>query len=293
MVEILSAERSWEPSMPVSPRLNRLLAADGRCFDVAIDHGFFNERSFLGGIEDMAAAIRAVCAANPDAIQLSPGLAPLLQGIPGRAKPSLVLRTDIANVYARELPRTLFSRLIEQPVPQAVALDAACVVVNLLLLPDQPELHAQCIDNICRLKPQCERYGMPLMVEPLVMQSNRSAGGYIVDGDLDKILPLVRQAVELGADVIKADPCDDVSQYHRVIQIASGRPVLVRGGGRASDAEILARTHELMRQGASGIVYGRNVIQHERPAGMTAALMAVVHQGATPEEARRLLDASA
>ncbi len=33
-----------------TPRLNRLLGGDGRCFDVAIDHGFFNERTFLDGV---------------------------------------------------------------------------------------------------------------------------------------------------------------------------------------------------------------------------------------------------
>ena len=165
------------------------------------------------------------------------------------------------------------------------------MVVNLLLLPDQPELHAQCIENIGRLKPQCDRYGMPLMIEPLVMQS--SASGYTVDGDLDKILPLVRQAVELGADVIKADPCDDVSQYRKVIQVASGRPVLVRGGGKASDEEILSRTYELMNQGASGIVYGRNVIQHKHPDKMTRALMAIVHDDATWTEAREILQNAA
>jgi len=127
------------------------------------------------------------------------------------------------------------------------------------------------------------------MIEPLVMQVNAKAGGYMVDGDLDKILPLVRQAVELGADVIKADPCDDVNQYHAVIKVASGCPVLVRGGGKASEEEIVARTYELMQQGAAGIVYGRNVIQHERPAKMVQALMRIVHQGATPEEALHVL----
>ena len=70
-----------------------------------------------------------------------------------------------------------------------------------------------------------------------------------------------------------------------VIEIAQGLPVLVRGGGRVSDAEILSRTAELMQQGARGIVYGRNVIQHPNPAGMTRALMAVVHDGLTPEAA--------
>jgi hypothetical protein len=32
-------------------------------------------------------------------------------------------------------------------------------------------------------------------------------------------------------------------------------------------------------------VYGRNVIQHANPAGMTRALMAIGHEGATAEEA--------
>jgi DhnA family fructose-bisphosphate aldolase class Ia len=182
--------------------------------------------------------------------------------------------------------------MIEQAVEQAVRLDAACVVVNLLLLPDQPDLHRQCIDNICRLKPACEAAGMPLMIEPLVMQPNHGSGGYMVDGAIDKIIPLVRQAVELGADVIKADPCDEVSQYHRIITVASGRPVLVRGGGRVSDEEILARTYALMQQGAAGIVYGRNVIQHAVPLGITRALMAIVHEQATPEQALVLIKQS-
>lgn len=271
--------------MSVSARLNRLFAPDGRCFDVAVDHGFFGERSFLTGIEDMHQVVSTLVDANPDAIQLSVGQAPILQAIPGKAKPALVLRTDIANLYGKDLPRALYSRIIHKPLEQAIRLDAACVVANLFMLPNQPEVWDQCAQNIMALKPQCERYGMPLMVEPLVMQANHEKGGYMVDGDIDKILPLVRQAVELGADIIKADPCDDVSEYHRVIEVAAGKPVLVRGGGRVSDEEILQRTYDLMQQGAKGIVYGRNVIQHENPAAMTRALMAVVHDGATPQEA--------
>ncbi|MEM6634697.1 MAG: aldolase [Pseudomonadota bacterium] len=274
-----------------SARMNRLFGPSGHCFDVAIDHGMFNERGFLGGIEDMPSAIRTVAAAAPDAIQLPPGTAPILQAIPGKDRPALVLRTDIANVYGTPLPGTLFSEVIADAVAQAVMLDAACVVVNLLMLPDQPEVHRDCIANINRLKRACDQTGMPLMVEPLVMQDNVAAGGgYMVDGDIDKILPLVRQAVELGADIIKADPCDDVAQYHRVIEIAQGMPVLVRGGGKVSNTEILTRTAALMAQGAKGIVYGRNVIHHADPAGMTRALMAVVHDGASVTDAMAALE---
>jgi fructose-bisphosphate aldolase, class I len=265
-------------------RMNRLFGTSGNCFDVAIDHGMFNEGTFLGGIENMARAIETIAAARPDAIQLPPGTAPLLQARPGRDRPALVLRTDVANVYGTPLPRHLFSEVIDRPLDQALRLDAACVVVNLLMLPGQPELHGACIRNINRLKPACDDVGMPLMIEPLVMQDN-TKGGYMVDGDIAKILPLVRQAVELGADIIKADPCDDVAEYHRVVEIAQSIPVLVRGGGKVSDREIMTRTRALMDQGARGIVYGRNVIHHANPAGMTAALMAIVHEGATVDAA--------
>jgi len=272
-------------------RMNRLFdAASGNCFDVAIDHGFFNQRRFLTGIEDAEAAVRTVVAAAPDAVQLTVGQAPLLQALPGKAKPALVLRTDVANVYGDHVPTVAYSRLIDDPVEQALRLDAACVVVNLFGIPGMDELQRACLDNILRLKPACERFGMPLMVEPLVMKVGEG-GGYQVDGDLDSILPLVRQATELGADIIKADPCDDPSEYHQVVQVARV-PVLVRGGGRVPDDELLRRTEALMRQGARGIVYGRNVIQHRDPAAMTRALMSVVHEGASAEQAVRLLGAA-
>ena len=271
-------------------RLNRLFNPQtGRCFDVAIDHGFFNEASFLAGIENLPKAIATLVAAAPDAIQLTLGQASHLQNLPIRPKPALVLRTDVANVYGNQLPRTLFSRIIADPVVQALRLDAACVVVNLFRIPDQPEVADQCIQNILTLKPLCDHYGMPLMIEPLVFQSNAKAGGYMVDGDPDKIIPLVRQAVELGADIIKADPTDDVSIYHKVVETAGGIPVLVRGGGRVSDEVILQRTADLIAQGARGIVYGRNIIQHPNPAAMTRALMAVLHENATPAQAAKLL----
>src|SRR5690606_22827393 len=234
----------------------------------------------------MERAVRADVGAAPGAFQPAVGQARLLQSLPGR-KPALVLRTDIANVYGKQLPERLFSVVIDDAVEQAVRLDAACLCVNLFDLEGAPDVHEQCVRNIAALKPAADRYGMPLMVEPLVMK--RGGSGYGVNGDKEKIRTLVRQAVELGADVVKADPTDDLNDYHEVIEVAAPVPVLVRGGGKVSDEEVLRRTHAVLEQGAKGIVYGRNIIQHENPPAMTRALMAVVHEGASPEEAARLL----
>jgi DhnA family fructose-bisphosphate aldolase class Ia len=89
--------------------------------------------------------------------------------------------------------------------------------------------------------------------------------------------------------LIKADPTSDVKDYHEVVRVAGNIPVLVRGGSKASEEEILQRTYEVLQQGAKGIVYGRNVIQHPDPAAITRAFMAILHQGASPAGAMQLL----
>ncbi len=267
-------------------RLNRLFnPSSGRLLDVAVDHGFFGERSFITGIEDMRSVVDTLIEAGPDAVQLTLGQAKYLQRVPGRNKPALVMRTDIANVYGNPLDPILYSHHVPDAIEQAVRLDAAAVCVNLMQLPGHPEVRESNIRSIMALRAEATRYGMPLMIEPLVMRDNSAAGGYQVDGDIDKIVTLVRQAVELGADLIKSDPSTDIGEYGRVIEVAGDIPVLVRGGGRVDDRTLLERTVAVLAAGARGIVYGRNIIQHEHPAAITAALLAILHEGADVDAA--------
>lgn len=266
-------------------RLNRLLS-NGRCLDIALDHGVCNEPSFLNGLEDMPQVMDKLVAAAPDAIQLNYGQADLLQDRPGRNKPALVMRIDMGNPYNATAHRVMWAVLQNEhdPVLPAVQRDAACVVVNLFMLPDEPDLFRQCVQNIARVRADCDRYGMPLMIEPLVMRPHSAQGGYMVDGDAEKIVTLVRLAREMGADIVKADPTTDPTDFHRVVQ-AARCPVLVRGGGREDLQQVFARSRVLMDQGASGMVYGRNVYQHAKPSAVVSALMAMIHRGASASEA--------
>lgn len=142
------------------------------------------------------------------------------------------MRIDMGNPYNSTRHRTMWSQLQNHhdPIIGALEMDAACVVVNLFMLPDEPDLFRQCVENISRVRADCHRFGMPLMIEPLVMLPNDIRGGYQVDGDAEKIVTLVRLASEMGADIIKADPTSDPRDFHKVIE-AARCPVLVRGGG--------------------------------------------------------------
>lgn len=269
-------------------RMNRLFT-NGRCLDVAIDHGVCNEPTFMVGLEDMEAVVGSLVAAKPDAIQMNYGQADLLQSRPEKDKPALVMRIDIGNPYNAERHRVMWAELQnrDEPIIGALEMDAACVVVNLFMLPDEPELFRQCVANIASVRAACAKYGMPLMIEPLVMLPNDVRGGYQVDGDAEKIVPLVRLAAEMGADIIKADPTTNAGDFHRVVE-AARVPVLVRGGGKDDLRTVFRKSAALLAEGAHGLVYGRNIYQHENPTRVVAAFMAMIHQGISGDEAWEL-----
>jgi DhnA family fructose-bisphosphate aldolase class Ia len=273
--------------MKLSPkvRMNRLFR-NGGCLDVAIDHGVCNEPSFLAGIENLPQVVDTLVKAAPDAIQMAYGAADLLQSRTERDKPALVMRIDMGNPYNDRRHRVMWSLLqsAEEPIIGALELDAACAVVNLFMLPDEPELFRQCVENISRVRAACHKYGMPLMIEPLVMLPNEVRGGYQVDGDVEKIVTLVRLAAEMGADIIKADPTTNPEDFHRVVE-AARVPVLARGGGKEDLKTVLMKSAKLIEQGAKGLVYGRNIYQHANPGAVVRALMALIHANASGEEA--------
>ena len=75
-------------------------------------------------------------------------------------------------------------------------------------------------------------------------------------------------------DIIKADPTENASDYHEVVQ-AARCPILVRGGGKKPIETVFAEAAAYLAQGAHGLVYGRNIYQHPNPARIVAAPVAL------------------
>ena len=260
----------------------------GRCINIAMDLGVFGARSFSQGIEDLPAAFATIAGAGPEVIQVNPGGFRTLKDAGLAENQVVALRLDVTNVYEPRVVEKAWDTAHPNTLADAEHPSVGCVVLNLLEVDNNTALQEQCISNIQEIGALARSRGISLMVEPLVMTSNPEGGSTSVS-DPDKIATLVRQAVELGADIIKVDPVEPMERFAEVVAIAHPIPVLVRGGGKVTTRELLERTSIAIQVGARGVVYGRNVVQHPHPETLIAALQAIVHDGASIDDALALV----
>ncbi len=168
-----------------------------------------------------------------------------------------------------------------EPLIGALEMDAACVVVNLFMLPDEPDLFRQCVQNISRVRADCDtlRHAADDRAAGDAAQST-VRGGYMVDGDADKIVTLTRLAREMGADIVKADPTSNPEDFHRVVE-AARCPVLVRGGGK-EDLRVVLRKIRGPDARRAPWAWSMAATSTSTPirAPWCAALMAIIHEGA-------------
>ena len=129
-----------------------------------------------------------------------------------------------------------------------------------------------------KIRADCEKYGMPLIVwsyprgEAVEKKGGRDSV-YAVDY-------AARVADELGADVVKLTvpefdtprkaeepkpyntlPFDYAGAVRKVIQSAGKTMVLFSGGSKISDEDLLEKARTCMEQGATGLIFGRNMWQ--------------------------------
>ena len=103
---------------------------------------------------------------------------------------------------------------------------------------------------------------------------------------MENVALAARVGLELGADWVKVPyvaGCEQVTG-------TCFKPVVVLGGGRrSSEAEILAEVRAAMDAGAAGATIGRNIFEADDPEAMTAALSYIIHEDASVERALAML----
>ena len=238
-------------------RLRRILRDERGTLVIAFDHPLV--LGPIPGTLDPARQIQRFIEAKADAILLNLGaIGYFADSIPGGDVPGLIARLDWTTAFndsAKLSPNGFQTCLVAHP-EDALRAGADAVITFLFVGSGDADFEKKEVQRVGELARECERSGIPLIVESL-------ARGASVQNPRDpKWLMLhTRMAAELGADVIKTENAEDVETMRKVVS-ACPVPILVLGGTRSgSDEEVLSVVHAIVQSGAAGVFFGRNIFQ--------------------------------
>jgi class I fructose-bisphosphate aldolase len=248
---------------------------NGKAVIIAADHG-----SYMGpfdGIDNLPKQIHQF--SNADAFLLMPGMARHCRDFfRHRNSPLEIIRVNWASHYCKPhfdvYTKGFNVKLVE--IEYAVSLGADIVIASLLLGTDE-EANTRNITEFGYLVEHADRLGIPLIGEYIPF-----GGIDQYQGDIDKLLLGTRALAEFGADLIKTV---FIEAFERVTSTAV-IPTLALGGGLTkSPSAAYSIAAKAIQKGASGVVFGRNVICAQNPTAYLEGLIQVVKHGQTPAEA--------
>lgn len=239
-------------------RLCRVLGGTGhRALVVAFDHALV--LGPIPGTEDPLGQIRRFAEAKVDAILLNLGL--IRQFADSSFKgplPALIARLDWTTVWSSIASHgngELRSALLARP-EDALRHGADAVLTYMVVGTGHADFESKEISRTAEVARECERIGIPLLVESLARGRNVQN-----PGDPKWLNLHTRMATELGADAVKTDYTGDPSSMRSVVE-GCPIPILVLGGSRhASDDEALEVVRGAALARAAGVFFGRNVFQ--------------------------------
>jgi putative autoinducer-2 (AI-2) aldolase len=244
-------------------RLSRIIRPeDGRTVMLAVDHGYFQGPTT--GLVDAAGAI-APLAAYADTLMLTRGI--LRNCVDDRTATPVVLRVSGGNSVLED---DLSNETLITSVEECIRLNAAGMAMSIFV--GSAHQH-QTIANLGRLVDEGERYGMPVLAVTAV--------GKEMVRDARYLGLATRIAAEMGAHIVKTYLCDD---FERVVA-GCPVPIVVAGGKKLAERDALQLTYDAVAGGAAGVDMGRNIFQSDSPVGMIKAVRAIVHGGASVEDA--------
>jgi class I fructose-bisphosphate aldolase len=251
-------------------RLNRILNEGGRgSLVVAFDHALV--LGPIPGTEDPGGQIARFVDSRVNALLLNLGLVQrCVHCFPRAGTPGIIARIDwttIWNSLSDGAGGALRSCMLASP-EEALRHGADAVLTYLVVGTGDADFETKEIARNAQVARECERAGIPLIVETL-------ARGKAVDNPGDpKWLSLhTRIAVELGADAIKTDYSGSAEAMRKVVQDCPV-PILVLGGSRNRAALDIVRG--AMQAGAAGVFFGRNVFQSEDMQGFLKEARAIL-----------------
>ena len=240
-------------------RWNHIFRKDGKAVIVAMDHSM---RGVAPGLEDYVGTVKKVAEGGADAVLVSYG--------------NLL-------AYAKDLPRNL-GYIVSIPYPPRVEFvkEAAKAGADGLKYTHFGGLRDPNLQMVQPIAAACEEHGIVFMPEVVPQDEKRNTL-------YDQVADAARLGQEAGGDFIKTAYTGSVESFKKAVKTCP-IPIVILGGAKMeSDRDLLEVVKGAIDAGGAGTCMGRNVFQHKDPKAITAAMVKIVHEGASVDEAYKLI----
>ncbi|MDI6716522.1 MAG: 3-hydroxy-5-phosphonooxypentane-2,4-dione thiolase [Actinomycetota bacterium] len=256
-------------SFGLKNRLSKIIKPQtGKTVMLAVDHGYFQGPTT--GLRDIKSAITPLIPYT-DCLFITRGI--LRTCVDPSIDASICLRVSGGPSILGELSNEDITTSMEE----ALRLNASGVGMSIFVGAQNED---RTIANLGKLVNEAQRYGMPVLAITAV--------GKEMARDARYLGLACRIAAEMGADFVKTYYCDE---FYKVVE-GCPVPIVMAGGKKIPERDALQMTFNAIKEGASGVDMGRNIFQSDNPVGMINAIRAIVHDGATVDEAYDLYESS-
>lgn len=259
-------------------KYERLFNRNERAVIIAMDHCEFD-----GPIPGMLDLAKTAAKVNPcvDGILMSPAMMPhCRQAFNYKGAPMAVVRLNWSTVYCFQWGYKEAATVAAFTPREALRLGADVALISLTLETGREVNDARNVEVFRSLCREAKELGMPVIGEYYPADPDNLSPEEMHK----KVFACARIIAELGADLIKT------FYTHNFKAVTQSCPVPVLGLGAAkcpTQLEALKLAADEVRDGAGGVVFGRNAIQVKNPAAFQRALCDVVKRGVKPETATK------
>ena len=256
-------------------RLERIMDRNsGKTVIIPMDHGISSGP--ITGLIDMKKTVAEVSDGGANAIVIHKGLVESGHRKRGRDV-GLIIHLSASTSLSPD-PNT---KVLVCTVEEALRLGADAVSIHVNIGADDEN---EMLKDFGRVSKVAKEWGMPL----LAMVYTR---GQKIKNEYDSkvVKHAARVGAELGADIVKVPYTGSVESFGEVVA-GCFVPVVIAGGPQMeTDRDVLVMVQGAMEAGGSGVSIGRNAFQHKKPSLIVKAICKIVHEGASVEDALKVL----
>ena len=265
-------------------RMKRVIDPAGVSIICALDHGMTSP-TYLEPLGDIQTRTAETIAGGANVIMMSKGMIPRAEPVFARDTALALLLSASANP-GEERPSVVQVAEVEE----ACLLGADAVVLFVAL---GGGTEARMIRTLAAIGGECQRLGMPFIAEAEFPTTYATVEDLSASYGFDYLARNVRLCAELGADIVKTNWPGSGEDFEKLVEATAGVPVVLAGGSRIEDRELLGRMEAATQAGGVGCSVGRNIFMHQDPEAITRALSRVIRERWSAEKAHQeLIDGS-